>query len=103
VAPRFQYPWNKYLDGQWHLLVKGEDFHVDIEHFRSAVLREASSRKKQVETSRFGDSELLVRSHDQTEPILRTPRIKLQKVVEQKRAKNSKPTRRPRTRAARRN
>lgn len=46
-----RYPWDEWLDGQFRVAVRGQDFESDLKAFRSALYAAASRRNLSVSAS----------------------------------------------------
>lgn len=47
-----KYPWDSWLDGETYELVRGKDFNIDVEAFRTSVAGAAATRGFVVSTHR---------------------------------------------------
>jgi len=49
-ARRAKYPWDEWMDGEWHDIQEGRDFHVPLESFRAQLYIKAARANMQVQT-----------------------------------------------------
>lgn len=54
-----KYPWQTWMDGDWWLLKKGEDYEVETRSFRATV-QQYARRRGHVATTRLVEGGLLV-------------------------------------------
>lgn len=53
---RRKYPWDKWFDGEWHLLLQGQDFTMSVDSMRAYIYKVATDRNVKVATTASGNT-----------------------------------------------